>query len=92
MAKKHSMQMYGVSAIETENDQLVLPQGAELRKIYVDVKEPLDTSFEKYGHLFYNVYIQNAKGRWIANFGLQVLGTERAVPQDFTKSDACLPV
>jgi hypothetical protein len=59
------MQMYGVeSGVEATLHQTQLPIGAELRKIYVDTSKPLDASFEKYGHIFYNVLVQDGKGRW----------------------------
>jgi hypothetical protein len=64
MAQQLNQTAYG-SGVESGLGNETMPEGAELRKIYVDTKKPLDASFEKYGHLFYNVYIQNARNKWV---------------------------
>jgi hypothetical protein len=74
-----SSQMYGMtSEVGEEVIAKQLPAGAELRKIYVDTTKPLDTSFSKYGHIFYNVLTQDGKGRWTTSNNLKYWEQEGA--------------
>lgn len=67
-----NQQMYGqTSGVEADVKPIELPIGAELRKIYVDTSKPYDSTFEKYGHLFYKVMVQDGKGRWHSNSKLK---------------------
>lgn len=62
--------MYGQGS-STLTELEALPEGAEERKVFVDVHNPLDKTFEKYGHNFYNVYVKNARGKWTPESGVK---------------------
>jgi len=63
-------QAYGVSALESGISH-ELPEGAELRKIFIDTKNPIDTAFANYGHLFYKALVENGRGQWTSNSGIK---------------------
>jgi len=64
--------MYGgMSGVEADLNQTQLPLGAEVRKIFVDTSKPLDSTFEKYGHIFYNMLVQDGHARWVKSRGIK---------------------
>jgi hypothetical protein len=63
--------MYGQSLQARMSEIEGMPEGAEIRKILVDTKNPIDKSFQKFGHLFYNVYVMNGRGKWTPESGMK---------------------
>ena len=63
MSKQHLV--YGKSVGVESTGISTLPFGAELRKIYIDTTNPIDTVFAEYGHVFYQPLVQNGRGQWV---------------------------
>ena len=63
--------MYGQRYDNTLNE-VEKPEGAEREEILVDKLHPIDDTFKKYGHMFYPIFIKNARGRWTTQSGFKL--------------------